>query len=90
MIGFAFGVAGILILAALVAAVRARWPWYWPPLLVVAEFVVAMLGLIAAVPAAQQRQDRRAFALCAIVLNALCLLALLGLVVLSKVVAGAG
>ena len=90
VIGFGLGLVAVCGLLALVLSVRYNWNRNWPPLLLVAGFVAAVLGLIAAVPASLQRERRRAMALCAIIVNVLCLLAQLILVVLYKSFGGAG
>ena len=90
MIGFGLGVAAILFLFLLIVSVRHRWGAGWPPLLLTASFVTAVLGLIFAVPPAMQRERRRAFALCAIAVSTLCLFAQLGVCVLYVLIGNAG
>jgi hypothetical protein len=85
--GFALGIIATLILLALAASVLYEWHPHWPPLLVVAEFVVAMLGLIAGAPGAQQRHHRPALALCGVITN-VCCLGVLVLMVLAYVTVG--
>ena len=90
VIGFVFGLVGICLLLILVLSARNHWNRNWPPLLLVGGFVAAVLGLIAGIPAALQRQRRRTLALCGIVVNASCLMAQLIVVVLYDVARRAG
>ena len=82
VIGFGLGLGAICILLVMIVSVRDNWNRSWPPLLLVAGFVAAVLGLIAAVPAALQRERRKSLALTGIVVNVVCLGAQLVLVVL--------
>jgi hypothetical protein len=90
VIGFGFGLAALCLLLILILSVRDNWNPKWPPLVLVAGFVVAVLGLIAAVPAALQRERRKTLALCGIILNVSCLAAQLLLVVLYNIIGRAG
>ena len=90
VIGFGVGLAALCLLPILILSVRDNWDSKWPPLVLVAGFVVAVLGLIAGVPAALQRERRRAIALCGIILNVSCLAAQLLLVVLYNIIGRAG
>ena len=84
--GLALGIAALCLLLALILSVRYRWVEEWQSLMLVAVFVVAMLGLIA-VPTARWRS---AFALSALLLNASCLASLPALLLLYRWIGNAG